>query len=329
MKVFISRKIFGPIIDFLEGNGLEVIVNEHHRKLTQEELIEHCQEVNFLLNIGHIPLDGYFFERCAHLNGIALASVGYDHVDLTQASRFNIPVSNTPEVLSKATADIAFLLMQAVARKAFYMGRLIERGGWKDFEFINNLGVELEGKTLGIYGLGRIGLELARKAKVAFNMNIIYYNRHVSPLAEEMVGARYVDFEALLAESDVLSVHTNLSPETAYRFNMDSFKKMKSSAIFINTARGKIHVEKDLYNAILQGEIWGAGLDVTDPEPMQATNPLLQLPTVCVLPHIGSATIETRTKMSLMAAHNIVAASKGEPMAQVINKEVYNKSNQQ
>lgn len=260
------------------------------------------------------------------MKGIALASVGYDHVDLVEASRYHIPVSNTPEVLSKATADIAFLLMQTVARKAFYKSRLIEKGEWKDFEFIDGLGVELDGKTLGIYGLGRIGLELARKAKVSFNMNIIYHNRHRSPSAENLVEARYVDFETLLAESDVLSVHTNLSPETIYRFNRDSFKKMKRSSIFINTARGKIHVEKDLYDAIKQGEIWGAGLDVTDPEPMEAENPLLQLPTVCVLPHIGSATIETRTKMSFIAANNIVAASNGVTMPQVINKEVYNES---
>lgn len=326
MKVFVSRKIFRPVVDLLEGNGLEVVVNEYSRKLTQKELIDRCQQVDFLLNIGHVPLDGYFFERCAHLKGIALASVGYDHVDLVEASRYHIPVSNTPEVLSKATADIAFLLMQTVARKAFYKSRLIEKGEWKDFEFIDGLGVELDGKTLGIYGLGRIGLELARKAKVSFNMNIIYHNRHRSPSAENLVEARYVDFETLLAESDVLSVHTNLSPETIYRFNRDSFKKMKRSSIFINTARGKIHVEKDLYDAIKQGEIWGAGLDVTDPEPMEAENPLLQLPTVCVLPHIGSATIETRTKMSFTAANNIVAASNGVTMPQVINKEVYNES---
>lgn len=323
MKVFVSRKIFRPVMDFLGENGLEVVVNEYQRKLTQEELIEACQQVDFLLNIGHVPLDDYFFERCSHLKGIALASVGYDHVDIVQASLHHIPVSNTPEVLSKATADIAFLLMQAVARKAFYMSRLIERGGWKDFEFIHDLGVELDGKTLGIYGLGRIGLELARKAKEAFHMDIIYHNRHTNPLAEEIVGARYVGFDELLAASDVLSVHTNLTPETAYRFDEDSFKKMKRTAIFINTARGKIHVEKDLYNAVQQGDIWGAGLDVTDPEPMGADNPLLQLPTVCVLPHIGSATMETRTKMCFTAAQNIVAASRGMPMPQVINKEVY------
>lgn len=323
MKVFISRKIFGSVIGFLEDKGLEVIVNEYNRKLTQEELIKHCQQADLLLNIGHVSLDQHFFAECSHLKGIALASVGYDHVDLVQANHYRIPVSNTPEVLSKATADIAFLLMQVVSRKAFYMSKLIEKDQWKDFEFIHNLGVELEGKTLGIYGLGRIGLELARKAKVAFNMDIIYHNRHSSPLAEKTVGACYVSFDDLLAKSDVLSVHTNLTSETAYRFNEDSFKRMKRSAIFINTARGKIHVEQDLYNAILQGEIWGAGLDVTDPEPMAADNPLLQLPTVCVLPHIGSATLETRTKMSFTAANNIVAASKGIPMPQVINKEVY------
>ena len=141
--------------------------------------------------------------------------------------------------------------------------------------------------------------------------------------AERLLDAKYVNFDELLTQSDVLSVHSNLSDETRYRFDKSVFQRMKNSAIFINTARGKIHCENDLYDALLKGEIWGAGLDVTDPEPMSPTNPLLTLPSVCVLPHIGSATMETRKQMAILSATNLLAAATGNPMPQIINPEVY------
>jgi glyoxylate reductase len=323
MKAYISRNIPSDAIDVLKEYGFEVTVNTENKKLTQQELIEACQHADVLLNVGHADLDKHFLESCKHLKGIALASVGYDHVDVETATALGIPVSNTPDVLSGATADVAFLLMLAVSRKAFYRANEVREGKWKDFEFMQDLGIELNGKTLGIYGLGRIGLELAKKAKAAYNMNIIYYNRSRNPQAEELVEAKYVNFDELLTQSDVISAHTNLSSETQYRFNKDAFKRMKRSAIFINTARGKVHHEQDLLEALQQGEIWGAGLDVTDPEPMTPNNPLLQLPNVCVLPHIGSATIETRTQMAIMAANNLIAVKYGNPMMQIVNKEVY------
>ena len=323
MKVFISRNIPQAGIDVLKEYGLSVEINVENKKLTQQELIEACQKVDLLLNVGHADLDAHFLNSCKHLKGIALASVGYDHVDLTAATQLGIPVSNTPGVLSAATADVAFLLMLAVSRKAFYRANEVREGKWKDFEFMQDLGIELNGKTLGIYGLGRIGLDFAKKAKAAYNMNIIYYNRNRNVEAEQSVNAKYVNFDDLLTQSDVISLHTNLSTETEYRFNKDTFKRMKKSAILINTARGKVVQEQDLIEALQQGEIWGAGLDVTDPEPMSPSNPLLQMPNVCVLPHIGSATIETRTQMAVMAANNLIAAKNNVQMMQIVNKEVY------
>lgn len=324
MKVYISRNIPNQAIEVLEEYGFEVEINKDNRILTQQELIDACQHVDVLLNVGHADLNAYFLESCKHLKGIALASVGYDHVDLEKASELNIPISNTPDVLSGATADVAFLLMLAVSRKAFHRAREVEQGNWKDFEFMQDLGVELNGKTLGIYGLGRIGLDLAKRAKAAYNMNIIYYNRNKNHEAEQQVDAKYVNFDDLLTQSDVISLHTNLSAETQYKFNVDTFKRMKNSAILINTARGKVVNEIDLIKALEQGEIWGAGLDVTDPEPMSRENPLLKMPTVCVLPHIGSATIETRTQMAIMAANNLIAVKNKQPMMQIVNKEIYN-----
>lgn len=323
MKVFISRNIPQPGIDELIKNGLEVIINTDDKKLSQEELIQACPQVDLLLNVGHADLNNHFLQSCKHLQGIALASVGYDHVDINTATALGIPVSNTPEVLSGATADVAFLLMLAVSRKAFFRANDVREGKWNDFEFMQDLGIELNGKTLGIYGLGRIGLDLATKAKAAYNMNIIYHNRSRNEVAENQVDAHYVSFEDLLAQSDVISLHTNLSPATQFRFDKEAFIKMKKTSIIINTARGKVINELDLIDALQKGEIWGAGLDVTDPEPMSLTNPLLQMSNVCVLPHIGSATIETRTKMAIMAANNLLAVAKGNAMLQIVNKEVY------
>lgn len=323
MKVYISRNIPEQAIQELQHNGLELTINHSDKVLSQQELIEECQKVDLLFNVGHANLNTHFLESCSHLKGIALASVGYDHVDMQTATKLGIPVSNTPDVLSGATADIAFLLMLAVSRKAFYRADQIKKGQWKDFEYMADLGVELNGKTLGIYGLGRIGLELAKKAKAAYNMNIIYHNRSRNQQAEEILDAQYVNFDELLTQSDVISLHTNLSPETQYRFNKETFKRMKNSAILINTARGKVINEQDLYQALQDGEIWGAGLDVTDPEPMAADNALLNLPNVCVLPHIGSATIETRTQMAIMAANNLIAVKNGNKMMQIVNKDVY------
>ena len=323
MKVYISRNIPTAALDVLKEYGLEFRINIENKHLTQQELIDECQNVDLLLNVGHADIDQHFLESSKHLKGIALASVGYDHVDLKAATALGIPVSNTPGVLSGATADVAFLLILAVSRKAFYRANEVREGKWKDFEFMQDLGIELNGKILGIYGLGRIGLELAKKAKAAYNMEIIYYNRSRNAKAEKLVNAKYVNFDDLLTQSDVISLHTNLSTETQYRFNKDAFHRMKKSAILINTARGKVIHEQDLYDALLKGEIWGAGLDVTDPEPMSPKNPLLQLPNVCVLPHIGSATIETRTQMAIMAVNNLIAVKNSNKMMQIVNKEVY------
>lgn len=154
-------------------------------------------------------------------------------------------------------------------------------------------------------------------------MNIIYHNRHPNQHAHKLLDATYVNYDELLAQSDVLSVHANLSAETKNKFNKDAFKRMKNTSIFINTARGGLHQEQDLYTALTNGELWGAGLDVTNPEPMIANNPLISLPNVAVLPHIGSATIEARDNMALMAANNLIALKNQIKMPQILNNEIY------
>ena len=323
MKVFVTRVIPDEGLRLMEAAGISVTQWKEKRNLTQEELIEICQDYDALLPAGFNNINEAILAACSHLKVIALHSVGFDNVDVKAATRYKIPIGNTPGVLSGATADTAFLLMLATSRKAFYMHNKIAAGGWHVFEPTGDLGIELHSRTLGIFGLGKIGFEMARRCKSAYNMTIIYNNRSNNPEAEQELGAVKVSFDELLAQSDVLSVHTSLNSETKEKFNKAVFAKMKSSSIFINTARGGIHNESDLIEALQKGVIWGAGLDVTNPEPMQTDNPMLHMPNACILPHIGSATVETRNAMSRLAAENIIAGLKGDRLPYLVNPEVY------
>lgn len=320
MKVFITRIIPETGLKLLREAGIQYTEHREKRHLSPEELIAACREHDALLSVGGNKIDAAFLQACKHLKVVSLMAVGYDNVDVAAATALKIPVGNTPGVLSNATADTAFLLMLATARKAFHMHKNIARGQWGFFEPTANLGMELNGKTLGVFGLGKIGMALAKKCRGAFDMPVIYHNRSRNEEAEQLLGARYVDFETLLRESDVLSLHAALTPETAGQFNAAAFAKMKPTSIFINTARGAMHNEQDLLAALEQNVIWGAGLDVTNPEPMDKNNPLLEMPNVAVLPHIGSATVEARSGMARMAAENVIAGLKGAPLPYSVNK---------
>jgi len=312
MKVFISGNIASVGIKELEGNNISITQWKENRQITSEELIEACQGQDGLISVGPNKINAEFLKACGHLKVIALHSVGYDQVDVAVAKKLNIPIGNTPGVLSGATADTAFLLMLAVSRKAFFSHKKIIKGEWKNYEPSPELGIEVNGKTLGVFGLGKIGLEMAKKCKAAYQMEVIYHNRSRNEEAEKEIGAKYVSFEELLAQSDVLSIHTALTSETKGKFTLDVFNQMKPNSIFINTARGAIHNEKDLIRALEEKIIWGAGLDVTNPEPMDKDNPLLSMESVAVLPHIGSATEETRAAMAQIIVKNVLAGLKGE-----------------
>lgn len=314
MKVFISGNIAESGLKLLEENNISITKWTESRQITAEELIAVCQEFDALISVGPNKIDSAFLNACSHLKVIGLHSVGFDNVDVATAKKLNIPVGNTPGVLSGATADTAFLLMLAVSRKAFYLHKKIIKGQWQNYEPTPELGMELNGKTLGIYGMGKIGLEMAKKCIGAYQMPVIYHNRNRNLEAEKEIGAKYVSYVELLAQSDVISVHTALTPETKDKFDMEHFKQMKPSSIFINTARGGIHNETDLIKALEEKIIWGAGLDVTNPEPMQADNPLLNMESVAVLPHIGSATEETRSAMANLVAKNVIAGLNGESL---------------
>lgn len=314
MKVFITKPIAERGMGVFKKAHIDVTVWKQRKALSQDELIQKLQKYEAAICIGKYRLDENFFSKCSHLKAVSLLSVGYDNVDIAAAKKWNVPVGNTPGVLSKATADTAFLLMQMVARKAIYSYRMILENQWVERNPMDNLGIDLDGKTLGIFGLGRIGFEMAKMCQRTFGMNIIYYNRSRNEEAENELGAKKVSFDKLLQTSDVISIHSALTSETKNLFDKTAFEKMKPTSIFVNTSRGGVVDEKALIAALKKKTIWGAGLDVTNPEPMKSNNPLLKMETVAVLPHIGSATVETRSEMSRLAAENVTAVLVGKTM---------------
>lgn len=306
VHIFITRQIPLPGIDLLRKAGFQITVWPHDWPIPLEDLIAEGKKVNACITLGTDPIDKTFLTACSHLDMISQFAVGYDNIDVAEATKLGIAIGNAPGAMSDATADVAFGLMIAVSRKMFYMHNTIAKGKWTAFQPLANLGFELKNKTLGIFGLGRIGYEVALRCKGAYQMNVIYCNRTPNEEAEKNLGATRVSFDELLQQSDVFSVHCALTPETAGIFNKAAFEKMKPTSIFLNTARGGIHNETDLIEALNEKRIWGAGLDVTNPEPMASNNPLLSMPNVAVLPHIGSATVEARNEMSRLAAMNII-----------------------
>ncbi len=305
-KVLLTRDYPSIAKQLLTEAGLEVTQWPEQRPMTAEELATEAKKVDAILCTITDKITPEFLQACPHIKVLAQFGVGYDNINVPEATRYGVAVGNTPGVLTDATADTAFALLLSVARKTLYHHKKILAGEWKSFEPNKRLGIELKGKTLGIVGLGRIGAEFARRCKGAYGMNVLYFNRNRNEQAEKELGAKLVSFDELLHESDIVSAHCALTTETRGLFNKEAFSKMKPTSIFLNTARGPVHNEKDLYEALMAGKLWGVGLDVTDPEPMDVNNPLLSMENVAILPHIGSATIEARSGMARLAAENII-----------------------
>lgn len=324
-KVFISRRIPNKAIETLKSAGIEVKVWGSAIPPTKDELAEHTAQADALICMLSDAIDSDFLLKNKHLKVISNYAVGFNNIDITTATELGIPIGNTPDVLTEATADHAFTLMLSVARKILDSNRSISDGKWKNWEPMGFLGQDLRGRTLGIAGMGRIGQELARLCYDAFGMKILYFSNASKPEMDRKFGAKKVDFVDLLSQSDVISVHTSLNEKTKGIFDKKAFQQMKKSAIFINTSRGEVHNEADLTEALSNGEIWGAGLDVSNPEPMQHDNPLLMMQNVVITPHIASATIDTRANMAFIAAQNIIKGLKNEKLVGFVNPQVSNK----
>ena len=320
--VMISRDLPSIAKEMLSQEGFDVKAWSEERPMTREEFESASLQANAIICVLSDKIDRDFLTRCRHLEMISQFAAGFDNVDVMAATELGIPVGFTPNATSNATADIAFGLMIAVSRKMFSQHKSIAAGNWKHFRPNSHLGFELKNKTLGVFGLGRIGMEMARRCKGAYHMPVLYCNRSPNPEAERELGAVRVSFDKLLAQSDVVSVHCALTRETTGLFDRKAFSKMKPSAIFINTARGLIHNEEDLLEALNKGLIWGAGLDVTNPEPMRQDHPLLNMENVAILPHIGSATVEARGEMARLAAENIIQFYRTGNIPHLVNPEV-------
>jgi glyoxylate reductase len=322
LKILVTRDFPENGLIMLRQKGCELRIQSSENPFSKAEFKKASQWADVLLCSSKEIISEDFLSANPQLIMISQYSAGYDNVDVAACNKRKLPIGHTPQAMNKATSDIAFGLMIATARNFFYMHKKLEIGEIQDFKPRANLGQELYGKTLGVFGLGAIGFEMARKCKAAYDMEIIYCNRSETDKANTELAAKKVSFEELLAQSDVISVHSNLSDETFKKFDADAFIQMKPSAIFINTSRGQVHDEMALTKALEDGQIWGAGLDVTDPEPMQIENPLLNMRNVCVLPHIGSATVEARDEMSRLSAENIIRYFENGGMVHCINPEV-------
>ena len=270
-------------------------------------------------------IDVALLDAAPRLRVVSNYAVGFNNVDVPAATARGVRVGNTPGVLTDATADMAFCLLIAAARRLTEGYDDSRSGRWKTWEPMGWLGQDLVGRTLGVVGMGRIGYALAKRCARGWDMQVLYHDMHRNEKAETELGARQVDLDVLLRESDFISVHTDLNEHTRGLFNAESFRQMKPTAVFVNTARGPIVVERDLIEALKSGVIFAAGLDVTDPEPPSPDSPLLKLPNLIVAPHIASATVGTRDAMARICADNLLAGLSGAGMPHCVNPEAESK----
>lgn len=284
-------------------------------------ILEKVREVDGLVSLLSDQIDAEVFDAAPRLRIVAQMAVGFDNIDVKEATRRGICVTNTPEVLTETTADFAWALLMAVARRVVEADRYVRSGQWKvSWHPSMMLGRDIHGATLGIIGAGRIGAALARRAR-GFDMKILYYDVTPRPSLEKELGARRVDLETLFRESDFVSVHVPLTKETHHLVDASKLSLMKKTAYLINTSRGPTVDEKALYDALREGRIAGAALDVFEQEPTPTSNPLLTLENVVVAPHISSASHETRSRMAEMAADNLIAYFQGKTPPNLVNPE--------
>ncbi|MBA2558184.1 MAG: D-glycerate dehydrogenase [Chloroflexi bacterium] len=290
----------------------------------RDELLRRVAGIDGLLSLLTDRVDDELLDAAGpRLKVVSNYAVGFDNVDVPACTRRGIPVGNTPGVLTETTADLAFSLLMAAARRLTEGYDYVRAGRWKTWGPMLLLGPDVHHATLGVVGFGRIGREMAQRAR-GFDMRVLYHDtERADPADERRLAACFAEMDELLAESDFLSLHTNLTADTRHLMNAAAFARMKPTAILINTSRGPVVDQAALYEALRQGRIGAAALDVTDPEPMAADDPLLSLPNCLVVPHIASASHATRARMAEMAAANLLAGLRDQPIPTCVNPEVY------
>jgi glyoxylate reductase len=317
--VLVTRKISEAALHLLREKS-NVILHEEARPMKAEEIMAHLPGKVALLCMAGDEISAKILETGKNLKIVANYAVGFNNIDLDTATRLKIAVTNTPEVLTETTADLTFALILGVARRLAECDRFVRAGKWVEWKPSLLLGTDVHGKTLGIVGLGRIGSAVARRG-TAFHMEILYADvRSVERELEGKLAATRVPLRELLQRSDFVTLHVPLIPETTHLLGRQEFQWMKPSAFIINASRGRVIDERALVEALQSGRIAGAGLDVFEEEP-RVTPELMGMDNVLLLPHIGSATAETREKMALVAVHNILAVLRGEKPPNLLNPE--------
>jgi len=311
-KVFLTRILHNFALKKLKKR-YQIEIHSGKIPISQTKLRSKIKEIDGLICFPYDRINKEAIGLAKNLKVISTYSVGFDHIDTKYAKKKKIRVGYTPEVLTDATADLAFSLLLDILRRVSEGDRIIRDGKWKViYGAYDYVGLDLQGKTLGILGLGRIGRTLAKRAK-AFDMKLIYHNRkRVSKTREKTLGVKYVSFEKLITQSDIISIHVPHTKETDHMFDMKIFRKMKKSAFLINTSRGKIVNEKDLVTALKKKMIAGAGLDVFETEPISKKHPLVKLQNIVLVPHIGSSSEETRAIMAEITVKNLNLGMNGK-----------------
>ena len=315
--VYITRRIPTEAVDVLRGVA-EVRQWDNDDPIPRAVLLRDAADAEALFPMITERIDDEVLDHAPRLRIVGNMAVGYDNVDVAACTRRNVLVTNTPDVLTETSADLAFALLMSIGRGIVQGDRYVRRGDWKIWGPLLHLGPDIHSSTLGIVGLGRIGQAVARRAR-GFNMRVLYYSRTRREDLERELGYEYATLDDLLAQSDYVSVHVALNEATRHIIGAEQLRTMKRSAMLINTGRGPLVDQKSLYEALRDGEIAAAALDVTDPEPIHMDDPLLTLDNCIITPHVGSASFGTRTRMATLAAENIAAVLTGKPPLTPVN----------
>lgn len=322
-RVFVTRRIPDRGLDIIK-EYCDPSVWEGELPPDRETLLKEVRGMDGLLCLLTDRIDAEVMEAAGPgLKVISNQAVGYDNIDIAAASERSIPVGNTPDVLTEATADFAFALLMAAGRRLLEGVQYVREGKWKTWSPSLLLGADFRGATLGLVGFGRIGRAMARRA-AGFEMRVIFHDPQVVALPED-IKASQVEMDELLEVSDFISLHTPLTSTTRHLIDAAALRQMKPTAVLVNTSRGPVVDLEALYEALKEGRLMAAALDVTEPEPIQPDHPLLSLDNAIVVPHIASASRSTRDKMSWMAAQNLIAGLKGRRLPNCVNPEVYAK----
>lgn len=318
--IYITRKLPQEAVERFQTEFEIKMWDFEDVPVPREILLKEAEKADALLTMLSDSIDEKVLNAGERLKVVANLAVGFDNIDIVTASKKGVAVCNTPDVLTDTTADLAFALLMATARRIVEASEMVKQGEWKSWSPLLLAGHDIHHKTIGIVGMGKIGSAVAKRA-TGFEMEILYHNRSRKPEIEKEIGAKFSSFDELVTKSDFIVCLTPLTNETRNLFTREVFKKMKPSSIFINAGRGPVVDEEALHAALVEGEIAGAGLDVFVKEPISGEHPLLSLPNVVAIPHIGSSSVETRITMMELCMENMIAVLNGKSPKTLVNQD--------